>query len=109
MSAYHEGFMKGTSDNGSTVVVPDWFAREWPALAEALRGLEGNGKGGGAVGPATITFWCEGLEIRFSVKPRGNGVVGFGVLRPSENLGRCFDEEMAEGRIGWKADKKKSF
>ncbi len=75
-----------------------------PSVREILSGVLDD-EGNELVKPASITFFMDGNRLKFLIRPKSQGEVGWGVVSECRKPFESIELALANGEIDWKCDK----
>ncbi len=75
-----------------------------PSVREILAGVIDT-DGNEVVKPASITFFMDGNRLKFVIRPKSQGEVGWGVVSECRKPFESIELALAKDEIDWKIDK----
>jgi hypothetical protein len=107
MSGYVEKFEESRKEREGLRTIPAAFADQYPALALCMGGILKEGSADIRVSSSSVTLFWEGGQLKFSVSPRFDNRVGFGIVADPLQALASIDRALSEGQIGWKIGRNK--
>lgn len=107
---YEQSFTSNVDEDaiGSALELPDKLRDLYPNLSLAIGGRAGSKKEKKAqIQPATVILFARDGGIGFVIAPKDAPRNAHGFIREPENVWEQIEQELSEGRIGWKVPSRK--
>lgn len=75
-----------------------------PSVREIFCGVL-NDDGTELVKPASVTFFMDGNRLKFVIRPKSQGEVGWGIVSECRKPFESIELALAKGEVDWKSDK----
>jgi len=75
-----------------------------PSVREVFTGVA-DSTGIELVKPASVTFFMDGNRLKFLIRPKLQGEVGWGVISDCRRPFECIELALQNGEVDWKSDK----
>ncbi len=104
MATYADRFKNADSQLPLAYAVIEPLRDICPSVREIFCGVVDD-NGAELVKPASITFFMDGNRLKFAIRPKSHGEVGWGVVSECRKPFESIELALANGEVDWKADK----